>query len=462
MEDFISKKPGPALLLILIFSSLIRFVGLGEKQLWTDEILQVIHSIPDSMREILEGVAEDRGSAPLDYVVQHYVMKAAGQRNEISARLHSAFFGSISILFIYFVGLNLFHSRQIALLSSALYGIYPFHHHYSQEGRPYALFVFLVLVLFALHQKLRVQFSWKKAALMLLLAVASFYTNPYAATVFAVFVCIELLHSLKMHRRVFQRSLLTIIGAGVLSALSFFPWIVFSFHNARGDSNDWLGWRLVPDMIKEFGDRSYPLAILLLSLAVFGVIRLKRDRSGSLIDLMCWMLVPLPIIFAILYWRSYFFNTRQLLFITPAIIFCAAYGLNYLLSVYRKLGILLIAAYFCVCLVVIGLHFGDDRIDFKGAGAYLRQNVRPNDKIFAPGAGVGGLLSFYFPEIGKYEQHCLDQPGLGNSRLFIVDTRYANANERHRLEELQRKTAPARQIKFRGIKLLLLNQQPPP
>jgi uncharacterized membrane protein len=454
MDKNLSRKPGLALLLIILFSSAIRFVGLGEKQLWIDEILQVIHSTPDSMRQILEGVAEDRGSAPLDYIVQHYGMKAAGQRNEISARLHAAFFGSISILFVYFVGLNLFHSRKIALLSSALYGIYPFHHHYSQEGRPYVLFVFLVLVLFALYQKMREQFSWKKAALMGLLAVVSFYTHPYTAMVFAVFVCIELLHSWKLHHPVFQRLFLTIIGSGAVGALAFFPWVVYSFHNARGDSNDWLGWRLVPDVIKAFGDGSYPLAIPLLAFAVLGVIRLKKDKSDSLIDLTCWMLVPFPIIFAILCWRSYFLNTRQLLFITPAIIFCAAYGLSYLLSLYRKLTIPLLAVYICICFAVIGLHFSDTRIDFKGASAYLQQKVRPGDRIFAP--GVAGYLSFYFPELGKYEQHHFDRPGPGNTRLFIVDTQYADADNRQKLDELQKESLHAPQLEFRGIKLSVL------
>jgi uncharacterized membrane protein len=455
MEKTFSRKPGLALLLIIIFSSAIRFVGLGEKQLWIDEILQVIHSTPDSMQQILKGVAEDRGSAPLDYIVQHYVMKAAGQRNEVSARLHSAFFGSISILFVYFVGLNLFHSREIALLSSALYGIYPLHHHYSQEGRPYVLFVFWVLVLFAMHHRLREQFSWNKAVLLCLLAIASFYTHPYAAMVFAVFVCIELLYSWKFHRKpLLQKPLLTIMGAGALGSLAFFPWLIFSFHNAHGNSNDWLGWRLVPDMIKAFGDGSYPLAIPLLALAVFGVIRLRKDKSDSLIDLICWMIVPFPIIFAILFWRSYFLNTRQMLFITPAIIFCAAYGLNYLLSLHRKLAILLLAAYVCICLTVIGLHFSDNRIDFKGAGAYLQQEVRPDDKIFAP--KVEGYLSFYFPGIGKYEQHYFDQPGPGNARLFVIDTRYADANDRQKLDELKKKSLHAQQLEFRGIKLSVL------
>jgi uncharacterized membrane protein len=454
MEKPNSRKPRLALLLIVLFSCAIRFFGLGNKQLWTDEILQAIHSTPDSPGKILKGVADDRGSAPLDYIVQHYVMKVSGQRNALSARLHVAFFGSISILLIYFVGFRLFQSRRIALLSSALYGIYPFHHHYSQEGRPYVLFVFLALVLFALHQKLREQFSWKIATLLGLIGIAAFYTHPYTAMLFAVFVSIELLHSLKTHRPFFQKSLLATIGAGALGSIAFFPWVVYSFHNAHGENNAWLDWRLVRDAIKAFGDNSYPLAILLLSLAVFGLIRLKEYKSDAFIDVTCWMFIPFPIIFAILYWRSYFFNARQMLFVTPAIIFCAAYGLDYLLSIKRKLGILLAVAYFCTCMTVIGLHFSDRRIDFKGVGGYLRENVRADDKIFAPKIEL--LLSFYFPEIEKHQHRPVEQITEGGGRIFVIDTQYADAKDRQALDALRKKSSE--QLEFRGIKLSVLNQ----
>jgi uncharacterized membrane protein len=457
METTYPKKPGLAVLLVILFSCAIRFFGLGHKQLETDEILQVIHSMPDSAKGILEGVAQDRGSAPLDYFVQHYAMKAAGQVNEIAARLHAAFFGSISIVLIYFIGIKLFRSRQTALLSSALYGVYPLHHYYSQEGRPYVLFVFLALLLFLLHQKLREQFSWKIAITMILLAIASFYAHPYTVILLAVLVTIELLHSWRSHRQLtFQKSLVATIGAGALGALAFLPWTVFSFHNARGDGNAWLAWRLAPDTIKAFGNGSYIFAMLLLPLAVFGAIRLKKDRSDALIDLCCWMLVPFPVVFTILYWRSYFFNARQLLFMTPAIIFCAAYGLNYLLSAYRKSGILLAILYFCTCITIIGLHFEDKRIDFKGAAAYLKQNVGQDDRIFAP--KIGGLLSFYFPETLQHDRNYIEQAAPGGSRIFAIETRYADGNDRQVLDALQKRSSL--RLEFRGIKISVFNQQP--
>jgi uncharacterized membrane protein len=456
MRKFLSINPKAALLLIFLFSLAIRLIGLGEKQLWVDEIIQAIHSTPDSMQELLKGVADDRGSAPLDYVVQHYVMKAIGQRNEISARLHSAVFGAITILLIYLVGLNLFHDKKLALLSSALFGVYPFHQYYSQEGRPYALFTMLALILFLLHQKLRERFTWKLAALMCLTAIVSIYTHPYTAMLLMALLCIELLHGMKEHSRaLFQKRLWTIVGVSVLSALAFVPWVAFSFHSAHGEGNEWFGWRLAPDAIKAFGGGSYPLAFVILALVVLGAIRMKKENPYPFVDLLCWIIVPIPVTIAVLYWRSYFFNARQLIFITPAIIFFAAYGLNYLLSLHRKQAVALLGLYFCICMVVIALHFRDDRMDFKRTGAFLQQHVESNDRVLAPNIGL--ILSFYFPEIGRYEQKGPDFPPLNNGRLFLVDSSAANATDRTMLEELQRKTSYIERRGFKGINLSILS-----
>jgi uncharacterized membrane protein len=445
------KNPKLTLLLILLFSATIRFVGLGEKQLWLDELLQVVHSTPDSIHVILQGVAADRGSAPLDYIVQHYAMKAMGQRNDFSARLHSAVFGSASILLVYLIGLNLFRSRRTALLASALYGIYPLHHQYSQEGRPYAFFVFLVLVLFYLHQKFKSHTSWRLAALIGLLTIASFYTHPYTAMLIAVFISIDLLYSLTAHQNpALSKRLWVTIGAGALGTFAFIPWIVFSFHNAHGENNAWFGWRLLPDMIKALGAGSYPLSLLILSIAVFGVIRLKKADGYACIDLSCWMLVPIPIIFALLYWRAYFFNTRQLLFITPAIILCAAYGLNYLYSFHKKRFLLLLTGYACICFAVIALHFRDNRVDFRSVGVYLRQNAKSNDAIVAP--YVDRLLSLYFPEISSYRQ--ADR----NGRIFVIDTLYADARDKKMIADLQNIYLRSERLEFRGINVSILTQ----
>jgi mannosyltransferase len=452
-------NPKLALLLIFVFSAAIRFIGLGEKQLWVDEIIQAVHSTPDTLEEILKGVAGDRGSAPLDYLVQHYTMKALGSRDEFSARFHAAVFGSISVLVVYFIGWNLFRSRNPALLSSALWGIYPFHHYYSQEARPYSLFALLALCLFLLYQKLRKEFSWTLIALMSLTAVASFYAHPYTALLLMALFCIELFQPSDNHPSLLRRKRLwTLAGVSALSALAFVPWIIFSFHNAHGEDNAWFGWRLASDAIKAFGGGSYPLSLMLLAIAFVGAIRMKKEKSDSLIQLSAWLLIPIPVTIAILHWRTYFFNARQWIFITPAIIFFVAYGFNHLFSCYRKQAVAIFAIYFCICFTVISLHFTDNkRMDFKGVSAYLKQHVESSDRIIAPNIGL--ILSYYFPEIRRYEQAGYDISPSNQGRLFLVDSESAWETDQQKMEQLQKELPRTEQQLFQGIKLSVLSLQ---
>lgn len=156
---FLSSFPSSRHLLffvvIIVSSAALRFIGLGHKQLWVDEIIQAIYSRPNSISAIMNGAAQDSGGAPLDYIVQHSAMDAIGTQDEFSARFHAALFGSISVILIYVLSIQLFKNKRIALISAMLLGLYPMHHHYSQEGRPYALFLMLVLILFILYLRIR-------------------------------------------------------------------------------------------------------------------------------------------------------------------------------------------------------------------------------------------------------------------------------------------------------------------
>ena len=52
MEIPLLKRTGVRLLFILALATLLRFLGLGVKQLWLDEILQLLHSSPATVRRI--------------------------------------------------------------------------------------------------------------------------------------------------------------------------------------------------------------------------------------------------------------------------------------------------------------------------------------------------------------------------------------------------------------------------
>src|SRR5690348_15452 len=122
-----------------------RVLFLGSRQLWIDELMQALvvraSSVTELLRQLRDGMALP---APLDYVIQKGFIELLGE-SAWSLRLHAAVFGTLSIWFLFRVAKLMFGER-VALYSSALFAVFPLLYHYSQEGRPYALFVFLTLV----------------------------------------------------------------------------------------------------------------------------------------------------------------------------------------------------------------------------------------------------------------------------------------------------------------------------
>jgi uncharacterized membrane protein len=445
---------GAVLFSIFLAAAIIRFVGIGAKQLWLDEIIQVLHSKSGSMAEILRNLGLKEGGAPLDYFVQHFLMRAFGTvfPLEFSARLHAAFFGSISIPLLYAAALRLLRNRRIAVLAAGIYAFFPLHQHYSQEGRPYALFVLVILLLFILHLHARSHCSWTILGAFIFCAVLSYYTHPFTAMFFTALVSSNLL-DLKAGRQKIHLQFFAPLIAGLTGACLFVPWLAYSFAGTRGDVARPLSIRMIPALIQGFGDGSYPVSVLIISLAVLGAIYLYRSGSDALNSLGCWILVPIPFLLFILYWRSYFFAIRQLIFITPAVAILAACGMERLWVRYGRKAMLVPAIYTCMSLAVIGLHYPDRRTDFRGAGRFLAQTVTEGDKIVAP--NTLPILSLYYPRLPEYGTSALEC-GAGCRRLLFVDTEYASEDERNALRAVQSTMAVRQTASYRGISVIAL------
>jgi uncharacterized membrane protein len=432
----------------------IRFFGVGNKQLEMDEIIQVIHSSPDSIKEVLKGVAQDKGGAPLDYIVQHYVVKCLGRQNEFSARFHAVLFGSLSVILFYFLSIRLLENPRIAALSVALFAFYPFHQHYSQEGRPYVLFVMLVLISFLVYLRSRMHCTWTLVFLMFLLFSISFYTSPFTVMVIAVLLAINVVGKWLNPSEKLGLGFFAPLISGLPAAGFFIPWLVYSLPSTKGDYPNPLSFRLIPEAIQGLGNGSYPVSILLLVLAGLGVVYLRRNHRGALRVLACWILVPIPFILFVLQLRSYFFSPRQLLFLTPAIVLLAACGIELLWDRWGQKAIGVLVTYIAISLIVIVLHYPDKGIDFRGTGHFLRQNLQPGDRVYAP--NVLGLLSFYFPDIYAYEQNspvCAS----GCNRLFYIDTSYASAADKEALWSFQDRMQLKETFAFRKADVFLFN-----
>lgn len=462
-------------LLVLPLAIFLRIYKLGEKQLWTDEIIQALDSSHTSLAALLHAVREEIAAAPLDFIIQHFFIHWFGS-SEAALRLHAAIFGILTVVVFYYLA-RLFLSDHGAILASSLYAVYPLHLHYSQEGRFYALFVLLTVwahlafLKLLLHRKLRYWLSYS-AGLVLLL-----YTHYYALLVISA----QLLFVAALRHKHFRESFLSmpkvtvifflkfLISIGIPLAL-FLPWIFFAAKGTYGHTPEHFGWRLLFRFVKELSDGSYPLSFILLLFGILGATGWLSERKyGHLLFFLSWFFLPIPMILTLDWVRNYFFAIRQILFTTPAFFILIMVGISYVADRAGATGIfkrlkaapLMASVIMSISLTIIFLHIPDQRDDIRSAGQFLKQNTSKEDIIIAP--ECVGLISYYFPEVYQYTQELSALQNISaalvpGQRLYIVKSRHMSPLSSSRVDLVCKSSLNKSNINFRGIEIIVLNK----
>jgi uncharacterized membrane protein len=281
----------------------------------------------------------------------------------------------------------------------------------------------------------------------------AFYTIAYAALVFFAQLLFLIYHQI-LQREDWPAALRR--GAGflfsvALAAAAYLPWLLYSYSNAKGNAPPEIGFRLLFQMIKGLGDGSYPLALALILCAAAGIHRLiQTKRLLELGALLIWFIAPLPLILAVITWRSYFFSERQLLFIAPAFLILAAVGVDHLKRKVARRYFSPEMILILISVVVIALHYKDKREDLRAAGQFLSDSVRPTDSIIAP--DLTSVLSFYFPDIYHYSAD--GHPDA--SRIIYVDSRFNR--DRLGVKNLLAGMRRSEEVRFRGITIYLFSK----
>ena len=427
--------------IILGIGFLHRLLFLGSRQLWTDELMQARISLSGSANEILQRLRTGMDLAsPLDFFVQRGMTIFLGD-SAWALRLHAVLFGTLSIWIFFRIARFLFGDR-VALYSSVLFAFFPLAYHYSQEGRPYSLLLFLTLLSYDLllrqiSGKDRRWQGWLAVAVVLTLML---YTSFLGILVILAQCCgLVLSTQWKPASAEAQESgeaadgrtdsgaakwpqvLLYILAAAVACVL-FLPWMRYVWARPEiAPVSEILNAKLILRIVKELGDNSYPMVGLLLIAVLTGIrAMLRHRRSHTLWWLMTLFLVPIPALLALEIWAGYFFAVRHMLHATPPILLIAGYGLSYVGERLRILPHLpyqlsspaiAYAGLMVMASVWIGqTHSRSEPADWLGTAVFLRQTVRAGDAVSAP--GVNALLEYYYPGLESYRVEDLD-PGEG-------------------------------------------------
>jgi uncharacterized membrane protein len=104
-------KDGFWIFLVVFLGAFLRFYDLSGRQLWLDELIGLACCSHPTLRECLLDIRGEVAAVPLDYMLQFLQL---WRLSEFTARFHAAFFGTASLLAIYWIARSLF-SRQTSL-----------------------------------------------------------------------------------------------------------------------------------------------------------------------------------------------------------------------------------------------------------------------------------------------------------------------------------------------------------
>lgn len=140
-------KQNIVLILILILSIILRFYHLDYQSLWMDEIYTMNVSNPAFSFEKLREEVVLREGFPYLYFLLLRVFYFFTEYLGLIARSVSAIAGVLGVYFIYLLGKEIFN-KNAGLIAALLLCINDFHISYSQEARPYTLFVLFAIISF--------------------------------------------------------------------------------------------------------------------------------------------------------------------------------------------------------------------------------------------------------------------------------------------------------------------------
>ncbi len=409
-----------------------RFLFLGGRQLWTDELMQARVIKSASPGEILSRLRGGMDLAsPLDFLVQRGVTALLGDA-AWALRLHALIFGTLSIWIFYRISRFLFGER-VALYSATLFAFYPLAYRYSLEGRPYALLLFLSLLSYdlLLRQVYGKEPTWRGWLLISGVSTLLLYTSFLGSLIlFAQVISLALVAFSKprpgtesgenmLSFEGAEKRQLRIYGLAALSALAlFYPWTRYVWARPQlSPASEIAHPKLILTLIKGLGDNSYAVAGVLLIGALVGIwALLDQGHRHSLVWLLTWFVVPIPILLLAEVWAGYFFNIRHLLHTTPPILLLAGYGLSHIGERFiatshlprRFSSAALAYAGLLICMSVwIGqLRARSEPVDWIGTADFLNETVGQGDAVSMP--GVNALLEYYHPKLDAYRVDDLD------------------------------------------------------
>lgn len=368
------------LLCIIIIGLVLRLINLNQS-FWLDEAAQVIES-SRRFSEQLNLVADFH--PPLFHLLLHFWIKLGN--SEVWIRLLSVIFGIFSIVLLYKLGIAL-GKRKEALLASFLLAISPYHIWYSQEARPYMLFVFISL----LSTYFLIKRNWFSYTLTIILSLYSLYFAPFLVIGHVFYII------------VFRKKEIMLFTKTIIIAIIFFiPWLPSFYLQLKTGTNGFFsGWtnivsimplKAVPLTFSKFifGHGSFEnkllYSVIVIPVFILFFIGVGKELIRKEFRLLILFFVPFISALTI----SFFVPViapQRLIFLLPFFLLILA---EIILKLGRKLKILVLAIVYITNIVGLTQYYIDPYTQREQWRQAVSFTERPGDK--------NSMALFVFPD----------------------------------------------------------------
>lgn len=407
----IFRAPRPhrlLVLLVLLGGAALRLIALDAKPLWLDEAFSLwmaSHPLPN----LLDWLIEIDQHPPLYYLLLRGWISLWGD-SPGALRLLSAFSSIATLPLFYTLVCQVTADRRLALLALALLAVSPFHIHYAQEARMYALLTLLVMVTMAGYVALwqgrgqpllRHLAPLTQAAAMLTHNIAAVFL-PLVLNSIALLWWWQRPHSFSMRRW---------LRGQVLALLIWLPWSVAFVDQAVGvDQRFWLQPPTVHDVWAAFHTLTFEFLPggdlwlgLILGVAGWGIWRLRRQRLATLLPL--WLGLPL-LGLLLLSLRRPLFHPPSLLWLSPPYLLWMAAGLLGLGKWRWLRGTLCAGVLFLNGVALHGYYVNFHKEAWDEVAYYVADHASPGDLVLFNATWVQIPFDYYFPQTGTpLEKH---------------------------------------------------------
>jgi mannosyltransferase len=390
---------------ITILALALRSYGVTRWSLNNDEIAEVRWA-SQSFGRMMQEVRNDLVHPPIDYMLQHVLWRAGVP--EWQRRVPSVLFGTATAALLIFLGWQWF-SPGAGLVAGFLLAVAPIHIRYSQEVRPYAFAVFLlVAALVALEQYARTSkrvwaVSW---FVLVLLAGGTLYFAGMTAGVVSI-VRIFMSRNDSLHA-LWRRLPLIFLGWVVLYA----PWLGIILQVVRRNpivareklTGAWWLYRL-----QAFGTGDVPYTPVSLGSWFFwgavavGIVVSLRQRMLRVATL--WFVGCLILSVIVLQLRPHYPSPRYLM---PAVIGAfilagASVATLWQWRVARPLAVAIVVLFVGYAAVTLDRYYSGTRSDWRGIAQFVYDRVKPGETVILANPWVVRNFGFYWQTFPKKE-----------------------------------------------------------